>query len=231
MRKAYAWPLKGLKMKLSIISVVSAGVLLVATLSTADAAFFGRLETAPGTNVFQAYYDDQLNITWTADANLNGSDTWDNQQTWAMNLTINGVGDWRLPNLDVNNNGDIIDCTTGVPCMDNEYGHLMHYGGGTVEFGGIQPSSEFPFSNVQSSIYWSGNELPNPLNTFAMGIEFKDGVNSGTVSTNFKTSSALAWAVRDGDVPVSAVPTPSAKFLMASGLIGLVGWRWWRGQC
>ncbi len=79
-------------MRIRMVSAACAVVFSLGLISTAEAAFFGRLETAPGTNVFQAYYDDQLDITWTADANINGPDTWDNQQTWVMGLTLNGVG-------------------------------------------------------------------------------------------------------------------------------------------
>ena len=30
----------------------------------ANAAFIGRLETSAGSGIFNAYYDDQLDITW-----------------------------------------------------------------------------------------------------------------------------------------------------------------------
>lgn len=66
-----------------------------------NAKFIGRLETSPGSGDFQAYYDDQLDVTWTADANINGLDIWDNQVAWANSLNIDGVTGWRLPNMDV----------------------------------------------------------------------------------------------------------------------------------
>jgi hypothetical protein len=34
---------------------------------------------------------------------------------------------------------------------------------------------------------------------------------------------ALAWAVRDGDVAASVVPLPAAAWLFGSGLLGLFG--------
>ncbi len=53
-------------------------------------------------------YDDVLNITWVADANLcvalnncvnsaTGAMTWDDANTWAANLDYQGFDDWRLP--------------------------------------------------------------------------------------------------------------------------------------
>jgi hypothetical protein len=59
----------------------------------------GRLETAPGSGVFLAYYDTVLGITWAADANINGVDTWNNQVAWAAGLTLGGVSGWRLPTV------------------------------------------------------------------------------------------------------------------------------------
>ena len=88
----------------------------------ADAAFIGRLETSPGGGVFRAYYDDQLDITWTADANINSFDTSSNQVAWAAGFTIDGIGGWRLPNMDINGDGTIVQCSSGTQaaCKDNE---------------------------------------------------------------------------------------------------------------
>src|ERR1043166_1590338 len=90
-----------------------ATVLLLATglagATAAQAALLGRdLNGSPGT--FEAYYDDQLNITWVKDASLcvtlgncvnqddsivTGGMTWDDANTWAANLVYGGYSDWR----------------------------------------------------------------------------------------------------------------------------------------
>ncbi|MGB5305464.1 MAG: hypothetical protein WBO57_04420, partial [Gammaproteobacteria bacterium] len=57
-----------------------------------------------------AYYDDQLGITWTTDANINPFHYWQNHVDMAAALTLGGVTGWRLPNLDVNNDGLIVSC-------------------------------------------------------------------------------------------------------------------------
>lgn len=70
-----------------------------------------------------------------------------------------------------------------------------------------------PFSNVQSSGYWSGS-------TFVSTPWFFDFGN-GSQSINGQPIIYFAWAVRSGDV--SAVPVPAAVWLFGSGLMGLLG--------
>ncbi len=42
-----------------------------------------------------ALYDTDLNITWVADANINGTMNWAAANTWVAGLTIGGIGGWR----------------------------------------------------------------------------------------------------------------------------------------
>lgn len=77
----------------------------------AQAALWNRLETAPGSGEYQAYYDDELDLTWLADANFakttgfsddysaDGSMPWSVANAWAAGLTVEGIGGWRLPQL------------------------------------------------------------------------------------------------------------------------------------
>ena len=58
-----------------IVSTLCAGILLLGLVSSAEAALLGRLPVTPGGLDFQAYYDDHLDITWLADANLAASNT------------------------------------------------------------------------------------------------------------------------------------------------------------
>ena len=181
--------------KSHLIGALCTGVFSLISL-TANAAFFGRLETSPGSGIYQAYYDDQLGITWTANANINGADNWDNQVAWAAGLNIDGVTGWRLPSMDVNGDDVFVDCPSQAACEDDEYSHLFFYGAGTVFGSGITPSRPGPFSNVQSSGYWSGTEFPSSPANNAMGFDFSvDGRLFGSKIVNF-----FAWAVHDGDV-------------------------------
>ena len=86
--------------------IFCATFLVLLTCTSAQAALFSR---AGG----QAYYDDVLNITWLADANLANTNTfgvggifaggymnWNTAQSWiaAMNTAVYlSTSDWRLP--------------------------------------------------------------------------------------------------------------------------------------
>jgi hypothetical protein len=91
-------------------------MLSLGCITSAHAALVGRLETSPGSGVYQAYYDTVLNITWLTNANLSATNTFgitginaDGSMTWpkaiewiaAMNADGGagylGYNDWRLP--------------------------------------------------------------------------------------------------------------------------------------
>ncbi len=206
--------------KSRLLGAVCAGMLSFVTLSV-NAALIGRLPATMGGTDWQAYFDDQLNITWTADANINASKNWDTQRIWAANLMINGVGGWRLPILDRNGDGIIAMCSsdTQSECLDNEYGHLFFYGAGATLGNGVTAASSSPFSNVQSTLdYWSGL---NPNEAIGSNTRFVFGFDDGALTSFGKLGSQYAWAVMDGDV--GAVPVPAAVWLFGSGLIGLLG--------
>lgn len=181
-----------------LFGAVSAGLFVFIAVSV-SAAFIGRLPFTPGGSDFRAYYDDQLNVTWAWDANNNGGATWDNQVAWAAGLTIDGVGGWRLPNMDVNGDSTIIDCKTAaqVTCKDNEFGHLYYFGAGTVQGNGVTSNSQSPFVNIQAGFYWAGTLVPN-VPTNARGFHFGTGIQS---SIN-KNNGLPGWAVHPGDVAV-----------------------------
>jgi hypothetical protein len=161
-------------------------------------------------------YDDDLTITWLANANVNGVMTWDNAMTWASNLSyydsVRNVTytDWRLPTSDT---------CFGLNCTGSEMGHLFY-----TELGGTAGSSILSstdpdlalFTNVQSSYYWSGTEnAPDTNYAWFFGFVL------GHQTANNKSGTGYAWAVRPGDV--AAVPVPAAVWLFGSGLLGLAG--------
>lgn len=104
-------------------------LLLTVPTATAHAALVGRLPSTPGGTDYQAYYDDVLDITWIADANLalsnqfglalsgsindntantvgsTGRMSWDNAQAWIAGMNADGgtgylgYNDWRLPTM------------------------------------------------------------------------------------------------------------------------------------
>jgi len=203
--------------KSSMLGALCAAVISVISLSS-QAALIGVLPATSGGTDWQAYYDDQLDISWTANANINSVGTWDTRVAWAASLMIDGIGGWRLPSMDVNGNGTIVNCASGsqAACKDNEYGHLYYYGEGTTLGNGITPASPGPFSNLDpfAAVYWSGTE--NAIPGRAWRFNFEDGVNTA----EFKESFDFAWAVHAGNVGV--VPVPGAVWLFSSGLLGLI---------
>jgi hypothetical protein len=100
------------------------------------AALLGRAPLTPGGTDYQAYYDDALNITWTADANLAATTTfgvigidsvgrmqWQTALNWIEGMNAASylnINSWRLPKVS----------DTGLPGCDSAPG------GGTSTSGG-----------------------------------------------------------------------------------------------
>ncbi|MDP6616820.1 MAG: DUF1566 domain-containing protein [Gammaproteobacteria bacterium] len=184
-------------------------------------------------------YDDVLDITWTQDANINGQDTWANQVAWAAGYSqthsVYGTfDDWRLPTVtDTGTSGcnfaySGTDCGYNVDTSTGEMASLFYDSLGNLavyDTSGNYPQSGWgltntgPFTNLQSSYYWSGTEYaPDTYDAWDFSFYFgSQGVGS------YKFSSYYALAVHDGDIAASVVPIPAAVWLFGSGL-GLLGW-------
>jgi hypothetical protein len=199
-------------MKARILGALCAGLFSLGLVSTANAALF---PVTSGPLAGLAVYDSVLDITWTQDADINGLGNWANQTTWAAGLGLGGFSDWRLPNMDVNGDSTVINCSGGgvTGCADNEMGFLYYEEGITCTAPG-------PFSNIgcltspSTNNYWSSTELiaNNRWNfRFLVGDQF--GLN--------EASQISAWAVHDGNIGM--VPVPAAVWLFGSAL-GLLGW-------
>ena len=168
-----------------------------------------------------AFYDDETNLTWMADANGavdsdydisypgTGLLNWYDADAWVRSININGINNWRLPNIDANGDGVIVDCFGGgvIGCDDNEISFLYWEGG-------ITDTTPGPFSNVQSGFYWYETEYTrNPSIGWSFFV--------GTYGILDKNDLAHVWAVYDGDV--SEVPIPQAAWLLSSGLVAFFG--------
>lgn len=85
-------------------------------------------------------YDAVSKISWVKNANLGGPMTWDEANTWAAGLNINGLTGWRQPTLDE---------------MQNLYNQ-----GVTYKTPGL-------FTDLRALLYWTGTEYaPNPDNAW-----------------------------------------------------------------
>lgn len=185
------------------------GFLLLA--ESAGAAFISRLGG-------QAFYDDVLDVTWAADSALSGyvSDPF----VWVAGLTIDGVGGWRLPSVDVNRDGIVIDCGGGgvSGCADNEFGHLYWESGITF----ATPGPFLNLGNVAVS-RWRETSTPQQRGSWFWAADVVNGKQYGVGDTNC-SNRCVVWAVRDGDVFTSQTPEPSTIFLLGTALVGLVGY-------
>jgi len=191
------------------IAVVPGVVLFLTLCSLAQSAVLPLEKRLGGL----AYYDPNLDITWAANANLSGVDTWDNQMAWVASLSIGGISGWRLPSADVNGDNVVVDCYGGgvTGCSDNEMGFLFWEEG-------ISAFAPKPFSNVRPGVYWSGTSYASdPASAWNFRFSGTDGSQLPLLKDGFLD---YAWAVRDGDV--GAVPLPAALWLFGSGLLGLI---------
>ena len=188
-------------------SIFCVGIFALSLATSASATLVSRLGGL-------AYYDTDLNITWAADANINGYDTWANQLTWVSGLNIGGVGGWRLPTTiqpDATCSAQTVSASGpvsfGFGCSGSEMGHLFN-----VE--GITAASPGVFSNIQNTVYWTSTENANDTN-FAWFYNF----NLGNQASTIKTNNLPAWAVHDGDVGEAILPTDSLAFGFATAAI------------
>lgn len=202
----------GLQLFISVIFALS----ILSITIPANAALVSRLNGA-------AVYDTDLDITWTANANINGAMNWDAANTWAANLVLGGYSGWRLPSttqLDPTCSGQYLGIFSyGYNCTGGELGHLFYNELGGVAGHNITTTHNANysfFSNFMNSNYWTGTEFVAEFN-YARIFDFYDGVQAAAG----KNTLSYALAVRSGDVGV--VPVPTTIWLFGSGLMGLFG--------
>jgi hypothetical protein len=243
---------------------VSACVITLTTITPAQAApvsgqgtwettLEGRLETAPGSGVFLAYYDTALDITWAADANINGRMNWSTANAWAAGLTLGGVSGWRLPTVSPINGSTFDRSWSNNATTDRGYAPTTTDG----TDGGWRDASNTPVSEMGHMYYVTlgnlGQCTPDDADPSSCveqpgwGLTNTgpfDDVQTGNYWSGKEFDSDDAWGFniffggyqgfdRQGVSHYAwavragdvpaVVPVPAAAWLFGSGLIGLIG--------
>lgn len=117
-----------------------------------------------------AVLDKETGLVWAKNANLNnGFFTWQQAMDYCTTLSLGGRKGWRLPTVE--ELASLVDPTQSNPSLPS--GH--------------------PFTNVQSSGYWSSS-------SYSGDSSYAWGVNMGGGYVNYfdKTGSHYVWPVRGG---------------------------------
>ena len=173
-------------------------------------------------------YDDVLNITWTRNANLQGSSglSWSEASSWAANLTFAGFDDWRLPYASVSAGvgpaSAVVNCATAteLACRDNEMGYMFFQNMAGAYYSNKMGTQTAVNGEVLTGIqfhHWSGTTGPGAGSGGAWGFNFDRGTQVFADQEDFKVS---AWAVRTGDVGAT-VSEPTSLLLFCLGALAL----------
>lgn len=211
---------------LSVVFYVLLCLLGVVRTSNAALTTIGTA-TYDGNEYNLIYEDDSIDggLVWLD--YTKGYDTWQSQMDWASGLGgdltvtlapgytthIDWATGWRLPLTQ--------DETEGFNQTGSEMGHLYYESLGNVAYDdpGWGLNNVGDFKNLKSgNSAWSGTEY-----SARPDIAWYFVFTTGSQVRITKTNSRYALAVQPGQV--SAVPIPSAIWLLGSGLIGLVGVR------
>lgn len=184
-------------------------------------------------------YDTDLDITWLADANYaktsgydaDGLMMWNDANTFASTVNIDGYTGWRLPSSSMidstcSNLSDINGSAYnfGVNCTGSELGHLFYDELGGGAWMGIHDHTDTDhslelFTNLYGGHYWS---TLIPVDDYlAESFHFHFDANGGFQRHHEINNTFAVWLVHDGDI--AGVPEPDTLMLMSIGLL-LTGW-------
>lgn len=172
--------------------IIQVFIFTLVIVSSAHAELQGRMETPPGSGVYEAYYDTELEITWTTNAHLSGQSwTFDDANSWAAGLMFHGTVGWRLPNINTNGDSTFIErtCPSAEACLDNEFAYHRY-------INGIDPVHGAPGPFLWPPVYatfWT-------MNGWGSLIGWDFDFANGYTARSYRSNHRYAWAVHDGDV-------------------------------
>ena len=178
----------------------TAGAVFLLTTTTAVATLQPR--DLNGDTTIDAFYDQDLNITWLRDANVNGLMDWATAVKWAQDFSFGGFTYWRLPSSDT---------CVGFFCTGSEMGHLWSVELGNTAGRLLTNAGEFQNISLQTGGFWSGTEVAGNTNNAWIFYHYY-----GNQYISNKVSQLQAMAVRSGDIP--AVPESKTALLLLAGL-------------
>jgi hypothetical protein len=171
---------------------------------SAAAELVGRLPTSPEGTDYQAWYDDELDLTFMVDgawlsalgASVDGEVDWPTLVNRLGFLTIDGLAGWRLPALDVNGDGVVVDCAAASDaCPDNELQHFYLAASAMRLDADQAEASDAP--DMPPDYYWTGSDCPTGYECrLAFGMFGPGGV---TVRSHVANTHRVI-VVRPGDV-------------------------------
>lgn len=232
---------------------ILAGITLSLTGLVAHADLLGRAPLTAGGTDYQAYYDTDLNITWLADANLAGTETfgldyvyffsegntnWTVAQRWINALNGAewlGLSNWRLPIVTDTGTPGCNYANLGTDCgwnVDPATGELAHLFYTTL---GNQSGVDTHGANrpcLFTECWTNTGPFSNVYGIY--WYRTRDALDSGKAwifidnGAQDTISTGIPqhmWPVSPGDQ--LAVPLPAAGWLLAPAF-NLTGWRYRR---
>ena len=195
-------------------------IILSALTAATMAASWGANATLEPRLNGQAYYDTESDLTWTADVNINGSKTIDEQLSFLSTFIIDGIGGWRIPNnTEIN---DIAfknsDCSQITICLPIGPFNTDDWGGSRLWFQAHATTDGQGYSQM----YAHGSDGKYYFAVSLFWAEYYPAYMQGNSGT------FAIWPVHTGDVAaISQVPEPGtyAMLLAGLGLIGFIGRR------
>lgn len=176
-----------------------------------------------GDGTVDAWYDSVRGVSWLADAKAvrgtafddgvnttDGRVTFASAQSWLAGLDVHGVTGWRF------GGGDL------MALYASTLGNSTIPASPTTGWTNTGPFLNVPDFGV-SGWYWRGDapeDDGDPLTPPQTRIFAADGLGAPIYFADV-TSHYNVWAVKDGDVPVTAVPEPETWALMLAGLAAL----------